>query len=406
MRLLVLGHTWPEATTTAAGGRMLQLLGLFKEAGYEIHFASTSETGTYADDLSKLAIRSHTIQLNDSSFDKWIEQLQPSVVIFDRFMTEEQFGWRVSKACPEALKVLDTEDLHFLRQARQESIKRGQSVQQADLFSDLTKRELASIWRCDLSLIISPFEYQLLLEKFGVPKGILFYLPFLVDLDQVPKTHLGFGVRKDFICVGNFLHAPNLDAVEQLKILWPEIRKAIPYVELKIFGAYMPPQIKDWHDPSNGFYLEGWVEDLPKAMAQSRVQLAPIRFGAGLKGKILDAMIHGTPTITTPIGAEGMYGQRAFPGAIALDQDAFITEAIRLYTEEDDWNKASQAAAPILQGHFARTLFVENFIARIDSLIESTTAHRQLHFMGQILQHNQVNALKFMSKWIEEKNKD
>lgn len=405
MRLLVLGHTWPETTTTAAGGRMLQLIGLFKQAGYEIHFASTSETGTYAEDLNKLSVRSHTIQLNDSSFDKWIEQLQPTVVIFDRFMTEEQFGWRVSEACPEALKVLDTEDLHFLRQARHTAVKEGKAAEDATLYTDLAKRELASIWRCDLSLIISPFEYQLLIEKFGVPKGLLYYLPFLVDMDQVQKTRLDFEARKDFICVGNFLHAPNLDAVEQLRILWPEIREAIPDAALKIYGAYMPARIKDWHNPSNGFYLKGWVEDLPTAMAQSRVQLAPIRFGAGLKGKILDAMIQGTPTITTPIGAEGMHGQQPFPGVIAPIKDAFIAEAIRLYTQKDVWNKSSQAATPILQAHFARTLFAEDLIARIDFLMESMIAHRQLHFMGQILQHNQVNALKFMSKWIEEKNK-
>jgi len=404
MRLLIIGHTWPEASTTAAGGRMLQLIRLFKDCGYHIHFASTAQKGDYASDLDGFGVSYHQITINDSGFDHWVEQLQPKVVLFDRFMTEEQFGWRVSEACPTALKILDTEDLHFLRLGRQKAVKKGVPVTEADLFTDHAKRELASIWRCDLSLIISEFEFNLLNRLFAIPRELLFYLPFLVDPDAILAPE-DFSDRKDFISVGNFKHAPNLDAVIQLKALWPDIRKRIPTARLNIYGAYAPPKVAAWNDPGNGFYVEGWIDNLQAVMRSSLVHLAPLRFGAGLKGKVLDAMLVGTPTVTTSIGAEGMHGELPFAGSITNDQEAFVEEAVRLYNDKQVWTKASAAAKPILEHCFDQNLFAQDFLDRLVSLRTSLQAHRNAHFMGQVLQHNQVNALKFMSKWIEEKNK-
>ena len=119
-RVLVIGHTHPESRTTGAGRRMLQLIEALEQAHFEYHFATTAQASPYADKLP--VDRVHTIRLNDPSFDAWIKKLDPQVVIFDRFMTEEQFGWRVTSECPHAVRILDTEDLHFLRKARQDGL--------------------------------------------------------------------------------------------------------------------------------------------------------------------------------------------------------------------------------------------------------------------------------------------
>src|SRR5690606_21959094 len=100
-------------------------------------------------------------------------------VLFDRFMIEEQYGWRVQQECPSALKILDTEDLHSLRHARQQVVKKGKEHQALDLYSDLAKREIAAILRCDLSLIISEIEMDLLLSTYHIDPSLLHYLPFL-----------------------------------------------------------------------------------------------------------------------------------------------------------------------------------------------------------------------------------
>src|SRR5690554_2310238 len=147
-KLLIIGHTFPEPSTTAAGSRMMQLVGLFQEANYKITFASTASISEKTINLEKRDISVKSIKLNDPSFDDFIKELNPETVVFDRYVTEEQFGWRVSENCPNTLKILDTEDLHFLRKAREEAVKAGKPISDANLFSETAKRELASILRC------------------------------------------------------------------------------------------------------------------------------------------------------------------------------------------------------------------------------------------------------------------
>ena len=141
-------------------------------------------------------------------------------------MVEEQFGWRVRKACPEAICLLDTEDLHCLRGARQAALKANRKFETNDLISDISKREIASIFRCDLSLIISLTEMDILESFFQVPRSILHYIPFLIE---EPKPSVkDFEARSNFVSIGNFLHAPNKDAVMVLKeTVWPVDSKAI-----------------------------------------------------------------------------------------------------------------------------------------------------------------------------------
>ena len=104
------------------------------------------------------------------------------MVLFDRFLTEEQFGWRVADNCPQALRVLDTEDLHSLRHVREQCFKKEiPFTTDAWLADDKTKREIASIYRCDLSLIISSYEMELLTEVLKIDKSLLLLLPFMVN---------------------------------------------------------------------------------------------------------------------------------------------------------------------------------------------------------------------------------
>ena len=216
-QLLIIGYTFPEPSTTAAGSRMMQLMELFTEENYQITFASTAAVSEKTADLQAQAISLENIKLNDVSFDEFIKKLKPEIVVFDRYITEEQFGWRVSEHCPNALKILDTEDLHFLRKAREEAVKNGKPITAANLFSETTKRELASILRCDLSLIISEYEMELLQNTFKISPEILYYLPFLVETVSEEKSFPSFNKRHNFLAIGNLLHAPNVDSVLQLK---------------------------------------------------------------------------------------------------------------------------------------------------------------------------------------------
>ena len=197
---------------------MLSLVSALQANGGEIYFGSAAVKGEHSVDLAALGVSALEIALNCDSFDRYIAELQPDVVIFDRFLMEEQFGWRVERSWPSALRILDSEDLHCLRHARHQALKQNRQLNRQDLCSELALREIAAIWRCDLTLIISEFEMALLQHSYGVPADLLHYLPLLTNFtaDQAAQW-LPFDKRQHCVVVGNFRHAPNWDAVQYLR---------------------------------------------------------------------------------------------------------------------------------------------------------------------------------------------
>lgn len=404
-KILVIGYVWPEPNSSAAGSHMLSLLRLFKQQNWQVEFATPAQTSEHAVDLFSEGITSQSIALNCNSFDAYVADYQPDIVLFDRFMMEEQFGWRVEKNCPSALKILDTEDLQCLRSARHQAHKAGRNMTQEDLYSDLAKREIAAILRSDISLIISSYEMGLLIETFKIDVSLLHHLPFMVDLTKCPSITKTFSQRKHFMTIGNFRHAPNWDAVLRLQHLWPLIRKQIPQAELHIYGSYPPPKATALHNPKNGFHIKGWADDAFTVIEQSRICLAPLRFGAGIKGKLLDAMIMQTPSITTSVGSEGMHKDEPWPGVISDDMDAFVQAAVSLYTQEEAWTKAQENAKTLLHAHYDSKILSERLITKILEVEKNLQQHRLDNFSGAMLKHHSMMSTKYMSQWIAEKNK-
>ncbi|MEN8187561.1 MAG: glycosyltransferase [Bacteroidota bacterium] len=406
--LLIIGFVWPEPDSTAAGTRMMQLIQFFQKNDWRITFVSTAAKTTKSFPLENIQIQTYAVKLNDSSFDKLLLKIKPDIVLFDRFLTEEQFGWRVKESCPESVRILDTEDLHFLRKARQEVFNSDSKISLKYLVNDITKREIASIYRCDLSLIISKFEYNLLIDTFKIERSILFYIPFLsdnlslFDLQKYPD----YKDRKGFMAIGNFKHKPNFTAVQYLKnTIWKKILKELPDAELYIYGAYLPDKVKQLQNEKEGFIIKGWAKTKEKAFTESRVCLAPLQFGAGLKGKLLEAMLYGTPSVTTSIGAEGMHDNMEWNGFIADDPDEFAKKAVELYNNETLWNTTQINGVEIINHHFSREIFENKFQALLSNIKENLQNHRLQNLTGEILMHHTLQSTKYLSKWIEEKNK-
>ena len=162
---------------------MSGLLRAFHQHNFSIVFASAAADSLHADDVSEYDVTNVPISINDDAFDDMISELQPDVVVFDRYMTEEQFSWRVRKHCPQALHLLNTEDLHSLRYARHDAVKRTGSADNVELNNTLAHREIAAILRSDISLVISSYEYALLVNTYQVPAQQLILLPL-----QPPAT--------------------------------------------------------------------------------------------------------------------------------------------------------------------------------------------------------------------------
>jgi hypothetical protein len=214
-----------------------------------------------------------------------------------------------------------------------------------------------------------------------------------------------FEHRHGFVSIGNFRHAPNWDAVLYLKqAVWPRLRAKMPDAQIQIYGSYPPPKASALHQPEQGFHVRGWAEDAQQVMSQARVCLAPLRFGAGIKGKLADAMACGTPSVTTSIGAESMHGDLAWGGVIADQLDEFVDAAVLLATNEAQWQLAQQHGQQILEQHFDRDSAARDFIAAILQAREQQQVRRLQNFTGAMLRHHSMKSTQYMSQWIQLKN--
>ena len=407
--VLIIGFVWPEPNSSAAGGRMVQLISIFKEHGFKVTFASPAMDSDYMVDLESLGVFKKSIALNCSSFDVFVKELNPSIVLFDRFMMEEQFGWRVAENCPDTLRLLDTEDLHCLRLARQKAFRGNRPFSTDDLLvEDVAKRELASILRCDVSLMISEYEIELLQSVFKIDSNILYFLPLLLEPieDSTIQNLQSFENRNNFVFIGNFLHEPNWNAVQYLKeTIWPLIRKQMPDAVLQIYGAYPSQKVLHLHQSKEGFHIMGRADNAQEVVRNARVVLAPLRFGAGIKGKLIEAMQCGTPSVTTTIGAESMCGDLSWNGFITDDAEVFADKAIELYQDKILWIKAQESGFEIIEKRYLKSLFEDDFVKHILKVQTRLKPHRLHNFMGTLLQHHTLTSTKYMSRWIEEKNK-
>ncbi|MFC6296529.1 glycosyltransferase [Pseudomonas sp. CCM 7893] len=421
-KVLVIGYVWPEPRSSAAGGHMMQILQSFLDQGWDITFSSPATLGEHKADLPSLGIHECAIELNNSSFDDFIRTLAPDIVLFDRFMMEEQFGWRVEKHCPDALRVLETSDLQSLRDARQQRLKEYlKRKPEADDFgavfcdaldeefqlmadSDLAKREIAAIYRCDISLMISEVEIQLLTEHFKVPAALLHGCPLMVEAPTA--AFAPFEDRAHFLSIGNFRHAPNWDAVLWMKnSVWPLIRQQLPGAQLHVYGAYTPPKATALHNPAQGFHVMNWAEDALQVMTAARICLAPLRFGAGIKGKLVDAMLCGTPSVTTPIGAEGMGDDQPWPGVIERSASALAAAAVALYQDPEGWARAQENGRRLLARRYAQEIHGPALVERLEQCRSQLAEHRRNNFTGSMLRHHLHKSTQYMAQWIEAKNR-
>lgn len=408
-RVLFIGSVWPEPASSAGGSRTVQLMELFIKQGWELTFASTAADSEYMIDFSKWPVSKKSILLNDDSFDIFISNLKPTIVVFDKFMIEEQFGWRVATHCPTALRILDTIDLHCLRVARHQALKENRLFEETDVLKEeMAKREIASILRSDISLIISDVEMKLLVDHFHIRKELLHYVPFLLEHLSTEEVNnwKSFEQREHFITIGNFVHEPNWNAVLYLKQeIWPLIRKELPQAELHIYGAYGSQKVEALHNSKEGFCIKGRAADAHAVVASARICLAPLRFGAGIKGKLVEAMQCGTPSITTDVGAEGMHGEFEWNGFIANDPTDFARLAIQLFTNKEEWVKKQHNGISIINSFYNKQKWGDFLIQRITKVLAGLEKHRFNNFTGAMLMHHTLTSTKYLSKWIQEKNR-
>jgi len=208
------------------------------------------------------------------------------------------------------------------------------------------------------------------------------------------------------VTIGNFLHEPNFDSIKYLKTsIWPLIKHLLPSAELHIYGAYSSQKVIQMHSEKEGFHIKGFAEDVNTVMQNAILCLAPLRFGAGLKGKLIDAMQNGTPCIMSSIAAEGMFGDLEPNGYIEDKPQEFAQKVVELYTNENIWKTYQTNGFEIINKRLNRANFEIKLKETIEHLTNNLENMRLQNFTGAMLHHHSLQSTKFMSRWIEEKNK-
>jgi glycosyltransferase involved in cell wall biosynthesis len=406
-------YVLPNPSFSAAGLRTLALINALSQHGYLVTLVSIS-----VDDSTSLLLKSYgfntlTISLNDANNHALLKSLNPHIVFFDRFVTHEQFAWLIKALHPDCLLILDTQDLHFVRHIRHKAV-----LQNKDPFSiqfdqiatqpqahekDLQKmilREIGCIKRSHLTLLVSDYETNLLQTVFQINPTSLLTLPFSYALQS---AIVPFEARQGFIFIGNFRHKPNEDAILWLHRFWPKLREHLSVqTPIKIYGAFLPKKIQNLHDPAIGFYVKGYASDAFEVLSHAKVNLAPLRFGAGIKGKISDAWSVGTPSITTPIGAEGMSQGMPFGGLITESENDFINACKILLEDKITWLKYQQHGFDIINQYYHPIKNAQLLCNQIEHIqmhknMPITLEDALLDFHG--FQYN-----KYFSYWLQEKN--
>jgi hypothetical protein len=417
---VLISYVWPEPQSSAAGLRNFNVIDALLRLGFEVVIASAAQNEPgrlacqrWAGEQAKLEVR--PIQLNDSSFDAWIGALRPDLVIFDRFMIEEQFGWRVRQSSPESICILDTVDLHFVRFSRERDLKRSLRDESwssvgwgagLDWDRELSSRELASIHRVDLTWLVSDFERELLVRDFGLDSRRVAVSRFAYPEpawagNRTEPLEAGFSSRSGFCLIGNFRHAPNLDAFRWMRTeVWPRIRAALPRAELHVYGAYPPKEVMEAHSVRSGFLVHGPAQDLKQVFSGRRVSLAPLRFGAGIKGKISDSWWHGVPVASTSIGFEGMSDGAGWGGRVADTVESFALACVELHENEAEWKAACSSGFRILGTLFSGAVFDRDLEAGL-SQAESGRAARGTDWVRQMMCHATLDSYRYFGKWLE-----
>jgi GT2 family glycosyltransferase/glycosyltransferase involved in cell wall biosynthesis len=268
---------------------------------------------------------------------------------------------------PEALFVFDTVDLHFLREERLAELEDSVTAKAAARAK--RSEELALIGRADVTLVVSPVE-QTLLEQL-LPAARVMVLSNIHELLPGGKP---YAEREGLLFIGGFQHPPNTDAV-----LWyareilPRVREALPGVKTVIVGSQVPGPIKAL--AADDFIVAGYVPDVAPYFCGARISIAPLRYGAGVKGKVNLAMSYGLPVVATPPSIEGMHlspGEDVLAASTAAD---FAAAIVALYRDEALWERLAAGGRENIRRHFSRDV-ARSAITRLIALADSHCADR------------------------------
>lgn len=247
--------------------------------------------------------------------------------------------------CPNARIIYDTVDLHFLREQRLAQLTGDATTYR--LAEYRRREELSLIGMANITLVVSPLE-QKLLKTLAPDKDVR----VLSNIYHIPGSKVTFNERRNIFFIGSFSHPPNADAVMWFcRDIFPLILNKQPEIIFFIIGSDPPAEIRAL--ASNHVRILGHVADLAPFLDGCRLSVAPLRYGAGVKGKVNQSLAHGLPVVGTSIAVEGMYLEDEQSVLIADDPYEFANAVVRLYKSADLWQRLSRGGIAVMEAHFS-----------------------------------------------------
>ena len=353
--ILLVDECTPTPDRDAGSLLMLNFIKILAKLGYRVHFIPLSNWAyfdRYTDTLQKMGVKCIYAPYH-SNFKKYLIENEG---LFDHvILTRVGVAYKtikyVKRYCPTAKVIFYTIDLHFLREQRGAALSNDPAQKRIAL--ETKRQELSIIDQSDVTIVLSDTELKCL-QQLGKEK--LAILPLICDMKK--RTRIPFSERCGVLFIGGYMHKPNVDAVKWLvDQIWPHVRRLtveqnLDPIKLHIYGSDMPEHFSDF--ACLDIEVHGYVDDLVSTFNKILLSVSPLRYGAGLKGKIATSFEHGVPTVGTNIAFEGMPSPGLENIRVAYDDPTLIArELVALYHNPERWEQISKDGYDYVSSHFS-----------------------------------------------------
>ncbi|KAL4430412.1 hypothetical protein ABPG74_013262 [Tetrahymena malaccensis] len=495
MKVAVFSLLWPKNNFSAACVRTFgYVLCQLKENQETLFISPSKKTKQQISDIQMFSnVKIYEADYNNfESMDILLsKQLNfvPDIAIFDTFVCEEKFSHYIHTKFPNCMKVLDLQDIHSLRHKRQQIVedmddnlkqKMIQNGDQKELDpeiernmmktvlqegfpsgseSDEFNREMASMLRSDLVITCSDYEYFRLKNHLNIHNTELLTFFHETPSLQIDEKEMNFQKKKNFVWIGNQSHFPNADSLKYIiNYIWPKIHERLPDAQLHIYGSNFKQEFSNLDKLNINIFSRGVMPSLER-LAKYRVMLAPLRYGAGIKGKIVDSWLYKVPVVTSPIGAEGLYYDTAYESIYTdIDQgqytykdmmakinseqkynqqkmesfysysnldfanqpdhlkfggkfwnftvDDYVKSSIELYTNEEEWKKSVIAGNEICNRRMGFTRNNLVYLIKFNEYLMNLRDNRKRNNLYNLTWSETLRSTQNFAKYINEKNRN
>ena len=347
-RVLLVDWNTPTPDQDAGSVITFEFIRLFQRLSYKVTFIPENflYNGRYTAALQRMGVECiyRPFSTSVKAYIRRIGKVYDVIVVF-RASLGHKYLDDFRRYCPNARIILHTIDLYYLREERRAELEKSDAVRK--LAKELRAIELEAMRKSDCTIVVSNYEHELVTTQ--IPEAYVAIFPLVL---QARREVVSFRDRRDILFLGDFRHPPNVDAVLHfVSAIWPRVRAVVPQMKFYVVGGSPPKEIADLGGGS--VVVTGRVEDLSDCFNHVRLSVAPLRYGAGIKGKIGTSLSFGLPCVASPIAVEGMGLTDGLNVLVGEDPRDFAEDVLGLYQNEGLWTAISANGIAFVQENYS-----------------------------------------------------